>query len=233
MTDETRARYQPAMGLDSPRFAGIATFMGLPHVQVDEADDVDIGLVGVPWDGGTTNRPGPRHGPRQMRDMSCMARRYHHVTRVSPYDNANIADLGDAPVNPVDVDDALSRIEGFYGKLVGKNIRPLTAGGDHLCTLPILRALGATEPVGMVHFDAHTDLFDSYFNGFKYTHGTPFRRAIEEELLEGPAADAIISSATVRNADLVVLGSRGSPSTRAFASAAKASRKGSYTARCT
>ena len=139
MVDTDKTKFEPAVGLDAPRFAGIATFMGLPHVSVEEADEVDIGLIGVPWDGGTTNRPGPRHGPRQMRDMSCMARRFHHATRISPYDLVNVADLGDAPVNPVDVDDALARIKGFYNKVVDRNVRPLTAGGDHLCSLPILR----------------------------------------------------------------------------------------------
>ena len=175
---------QPASGLVVPRFGGIATFMRLPHVPLDEANDIDIGLVGVPWDGGTTNRPGPRHAPRQMRDQSSMVRRMHQTTRVVPYDLANIADLGDCPVNPASVDDALSRVESYFKKLVAKGIRPLSAGGDHLCSLPILRAVGAKKPVGMIHFDAHTDLYDSYFGGFKFTHGTPFRRAIEEGVLD-------------------------------------------------
>ena len=174
---------QPASGLVVPRFGGIATFMRLPHVPLDEAKDIDIGLVGIPWDGGTTNRPGPRHAPRQMRDQSSMVRRMHQTTHVVPYDLANIADLGDCSVNPASVDDALARVEGYFKKLVAKGIRPLSAGGDHLCTLPVLRAIGEKKPVGMIHFDAHTDLYDSYFGGFKYTHGTPFRRAIEEGVL--------------------------------------------------
>ena len=175
---------QPVSGLVTPRFGGIATFMRLPHVQLDEADDVDIGIVGIPWDGGTSNRPGPRHGPRQMRDMSSMVRRLHQTSLVVPYDLANVADLGDCPVNPASVDDALVRVETYFKKLVGKGIRPLSAGGDHLCSLPILRAVGANKPVGMVHFDAHTDLYDNYFGGFRYTHGTPFKRAIEEGVLD-------------------------------------------------
>ncbi|HRA93941.1 MAG TPA: agmatinase [Aestuariivirga sp.] len=158
--------------------------MRLPHVTLDEAKDLDIGLVGIPWDGGTTNRPGPRHGPRQMRDQSSMVRRMHQTTHIVPYDLANIADLGDCSVNPASVDDALARVEGYFKKLVGKGIRPLSAGGDHLCSLPILRSVGEKKPVGMIHFDAHTDLYDSYFGGFKYTHGTPFRRAIEEGVLD-------------------------------------------------
>ncbi len=175
---------QPASGLVVPRFGGIATFMRLPHVPLEEAKDIDIGLVGIPWDGGTTNRPGPRHAPRQMRDQSSMVRRMHQTTHIVPYDLANIADLGDCSVNPASVDDALARVEGYFKKLVAKGIRPLSAGGDHLCSLPVLRAVGETKPVGMIHFDAHTDLYDSYFGGFKYTHGTPFRRAIEEGVLD-------------------------------------------------
>ena len=167
-----------------PRFGGIATFMRLPHVTLDEAKDIEIGLVGIPWDGGTTNRPGPRHAPRQMRDQSSMMRSMHQTTQIVPYNLANIADLGDCPVNPASVDDALARVESYFKKLVTKGIRPLSAGGDHLCSLPILRSVGERKPVGMIHFDAHTDLYDSYFGGFKYTHGTPFRRAIEDGVLD-------------------------------------------------
>ena len=175
---------QPLSGLVTPRFGGIATWGRLPHVPLDEAKNVDIGIVGIPWDGGTTNRPGPRHAPRQMRDQSSMVRRMHQLTRVVPYDLCNVADLGDCPVNPANVDDALKRVEAYFKKLVAKKIRPLSMGGDHLCSLPVLRALGEKKPVGMIHFDAHTDLYDSYFGGFKYTHGTPFRRAIEEGVLD-------------------------------------------------
>ena len=175
---------QPLSGLVTPRFGGIATWGRLPHVPLDEAKNVDIGIVGIPWDGGTTNRPGPRHAPRQMRDQSSMVRRMHQLTRVVPYDLCNVADLGDCPVNPANVDDALKRVESYFKRLVAKGIRPLSMGGDHLCSLPVLRALGEKKPVGMIHFDAHTDLYDSYFGGFKYTHGTPFRRAIEEGVLD-------------------------------------------------
>lgn len=178
------ANYQPVSGMEVPRFAGIATFMRLPHVPLAEADDVDIGLIGVPWDGGTTNRPGPRHGPRQMRDQSAMIRRRHHVLGISPFDLVNCADLGDCPVNPADVEDGLHRVENYFKEVVAANILPLSAGGDHLVSLPILRAVGQSEPVGMIHFDAHTDLWDGYFGGFKFTHGTPFRRAIEEGVLD-------------------------------------------------
>jgi len=175
---------QPVPGLVTPRFGGIATFFRLPHVALENAKDIDIGIAGIPWDSGTTNRPGPRHGPRQMRDQSSMVRRMHQTSHIAPYDLANVADLGDCPVNPADVNDALKRVESYFKKLVGKGIRPLSAGGDHLCSLPLLRAVGEKRPVGMIHFDAHTDLYDSYFGGFKYTHGTPFRRAVEEGVLD-------------------------------------------------
>jgi len=178
--------FSPVSGMDLPRFAGIPTFMRLPHVPPghDRFADVDIGLVGVPWDSGTTNRPGPRHGPRQLRDASTMIRAMNGVTRVRPFAAARCADLGDVGPNPADIADSMARISAFYDSLVTAGIRPLTAGGDHLTSLPVLRALGKAVPLGMIHFDSHTDLWDSYFNGQKYTHGTPFRRAVEEGLLD-------------------------------------------------
>lgn len=109
--------HQPISGMDVPRYAGPVTFMRLPQIPLQEAEGVDIGGIGVPWDGGTTNRPGARHGPRQVREMSAMIRRVHHVSRTSPYDHANVADLGDAPVNPADLNDALKRIEGFFKEM--------------------------------------------------------------------------------------------------------------------
>jgi len=179
--DDTRP-VEPVSGIVAPRFAGIATFMRLP-VTADPAA-VDIGLIGVPWDGGTTNRPGARLGPRAIRDMSSLMRRVHPTTKISPYQLARIADLGDTPVNPCDVADTLARIERFYARVHAAGAVPLSAGGDHLVTLPIFRAIAKERPVGMVHFDAHSDTWDRYFGDFKYTHGTPFRRAIEEGLLD-------------------------------------------------
>ncbi|MCP4874760.1 MAG: agmatinase [Gammaproteobacteria bacterium] len=176
--------YKPVSVHDLPRFAGIPTFMRLPYVAPADADEVNIGLIGVPWDGGTTNRAGARHGPRQIRDLSTMSRNAHHVTGIMPFELCHCADLGDTPVNPVDIEDTLNRIESFYNSVVERGIIPLTAGGDHLITLPVMRALCRDRPVGMVHFDAHTDTMDRYFGESKYTHGTPFRRAIEEGLLD-------------------------------------------------
>ncbi|KPN61882.1 guanidinopropionase [Aliiroseovarius crassostreae] len=178
--------FKPVSGFDLPRFAGIPTFMRLPHVDLDHAriKEVEVGLVGAPWDGGTTNRPGPRHGPRQLRDMSTMIRAQNGATGIRPFEVMNCADLGDVAPNPADVMDSLERMQIFYTRVKRAGIRPLTGGGDHLCTLPILRALSVDAPLGMVHFDSHTDLFHSYFDGTMYTHGTPFRRAVEEELLD-------------------------------------------------
>lgn len=179
---DTSAFYQPIPGNVIPRFAGMVTFMRLPHVT--DLKDIDIGLVGVPWDGGTTNRAGARHGPRQVREASVMMRNIHHTSGIRPFEWANCADLGDVPTNPIDIMDSLKRIEEFYTPLKAAGVTPLSIGGDHLSSLPILRALAKDGPVGMVHFDAHNDTWDSYFGTYKYTHGTPFRRAIEEGLLD-------------------------------------------------
>ena len=178
--------YKPISGNVLPRYAGIATFMRLPHLSLEESGDVDIGLIGVPWDGGTTNRAGARHGPRQMRDLSTLTRNVHHQSAIRPYELANCADLGDTPVNPVDLMDTLNRVQAFFDDVCARGITPLTAGGDHLISLPILKALAKVHggPLGMVHFDAHTDTWDRYFGDYQYTHGTPFRRAIEEGALD-------------------------------------------------
>ena len=178
--------FQPVSGFDLPRFAGVPTFMRLPHVPLDHErlSDVDIGLIGVPWDSGTTNRPGPRHGPRQLRDASTMIRAQHQASGTRPFEALNCADLGDVGPNPADIIDSMTRITTFYDQVKQAGITPLTAGGDHLTSLPVLRSLAKDAPVGMVHFDSHTDLFHSYFGGTMYTHGTPFRRAVEEGLLD-------------------------------------------------
>lgn len=178
--------FTPVSGFDLPRFAGVPTFMRLPHVPFDHPriDEVQIGLIGAPWDGGTTNRPGPRHAPRQLRDLSTMIRAQNGATGIRPFEAANCADLGDVAPNPADLMDSLGRMERYFQTVKDKGIRPLTAGGDHLCSLPILRGIADGSPLGMVHFDSHTDLFNSYFDGTMYTHGTPFRRAVEEELLD-------------------------------------------------
>jgi guanidinopropionase len=185
MTDAPKS-FKPVSGNVMPRFSGIATFMRLPHVS--DPAGIDIALIGVPWDGGTTNRAGARHGPRQIRDMSTMVRNVHHHSRIKPFDLCKCADLGDVPVNPIAIEDTLKRIEDFFARVHAAGVTPLSAGGDHLVTLPIMRAIAregsANRPLGMVHFDAHTDTWDRYFGEQFYTHGTPFRRAIEEGLLD-------------------------------------------------
>lgn len=178
--------FHPISGFELPRFAGVPTFMRLPHVAPDHArfGEVEIGIIGVPWDSGTTNRPGPRHGPRQLRDASTMMRAQHAVSGMRPFEAARCADLGDVGPNPADIQDSMARITAFYDKVIEAGILPLTAGGDHLTSLPVLRSVAKKSPVGMIHFDSHTDLFHSYFGGMMYTHGTPFRRAVEEGLLD-------------------------------------------------
>jgi guanidinopropionase len=177
-----QANPQPVDAAVTPRFGSIPTFMRLPHLT--DPSRLDIALIGVPWDGGTTNRAGARHGPREIRNMSSFMRKVHHVSRIAPYELARVADLGDAPVNPIDLMDSLARIEKFFAKVHAGGCIPLSAGGDHLVTLPIFRAIAAERPVGMIHFDAHSDTNDRYFGDNKYTHGTPFRRAVEEGLLD-------------------------------------------------
>lgn len=165
-----------------PRFAGPATFMRLPLVT--SAEGLDIALVGIPWDGGTTNRAGARHGPRELRNQSSLMRRVHHVSKIEPYALANIADVGDLTVNPIDLMLALKQMEEGIAAILAAGAMPLIGGGDHLTTLPVLRAVAKSRPVGLIHFDAHSDTNDSYFGGQRFTHGTPFRRAIEEGLLD-------------------------------------------------
>jgi guanidinopropionase len=178
----TSGNPEPVDAAIVPRFGAIPTFMRLPHIP--DPSRVDIALIGVPWDGGTTNRAGARHGPREIRNMSSFMRKVHHVSRIAPYELARIADLGDAPVNPIDLGDSLGRIERFFRKVHEAGAMPLSAGGDHLITLPILRAIARERPVGLIHFDAHSDTNDRYFGDNRYTHGTPFRRAVEEGLLD-------------------------------------------------
>ena len=172
--------FQPLDSGKVPRFAGPSTFMRLPMARPEE---VDIALIGIPFDGGTTNRTGARHGPREIRNQSSLVRRVHHVTGISPFDLQRVADCGDVPVNPLDLNETLENISRFMAAVRGAGTVPLTAGGDHLISLPILRGLARERPLGMIHFDAHSDTYDSFF-GSRYNHGTPFRRAIEEGLLD-------------------------------------------------
>ncbi len=175
-------KIKPISSMTVPRFADVATFFRLPIIK--DLDKLDYCICGVPWDGGTTNRPGARHGPRELRNSSSLIRLYHPKSLKSPYDKFNVADIGDCPVNPADLQDSLKKIENFYNKIYDSKTIPISIGGDHLVSLPILRALAKEKPIGLFQFDSHTDTYDTYFGGFKYTHGTPFRRAIEENLID-------------------------------------------------
>lgn len=165
-----------------PRYAGIATFMCAPLVR--DATDLDIALIGVPFDGGAENRPGQRHGPREIRNMSSLMRPVHHVSRINPYELCRIADMGDVQLTrAVDLEGSHADITEFYREVRARGAIPLSAGGDHSISLPILRALARDGAVGMVHIDAHTDTLDEEL-GSRFTHGTPFRRAVEEGLID-------------------------------------------------
>ncbi len=168
--------------MSAPRYAEIATFMRAPRVR--DARDLDIALIGVPFDVGVTNRPGARHGPREIRNSSTLMRAIHHVTKVDPFDLCRIGDLGDVAFQRIfELEACLDDIAEFYGRVHAAGAAPLSAGGDHTITLPIFRAIAAERPLGMVHIDAHTDTWDEFL-GSKYMHGTPFRRAVEEGLLD-------------------------------------------------
>jgi guanidinobutyrase len=176
------SRFQPMSGNEMPRFAGIATMMRLPLQET--AAGLDACFVGVPFDMGTSNRPGARFGPRQIRSESVLLRPYNMATRAAPFDSLQIADIGDVATNPFDMLDSMARIEAAYSGIAGHGCRPVTLGGDHTIALPILRAMHKRYgPVGVVHVDAHADVNDTMF-GEKIAHGTPFRRAVEEGLLD-------------------------------------------------
>ena len=166
----------------APRYSDIATFMRAPLIR--EIAGLDIALVGVPFDGGVTNRTGARHGPREMRNQSSLMRAIHHVSRINPYALCSVADVGDVPfVHGFELASSLDDIEAFFAKIHQAGAVPISAGGDHSITLPIFRAIAKDRPLGMVHIDAHTDTWDEFL-GSKFTHGAPFRRAVEEGLLD-------------------------------------------------
>lgn len=177
-----QTRYQPLSSNDMPRFGGIATMMRLPYQQT--AAGLDACFVGVPFDLGTTNRTGARFGPRQIRTESVLLRPYNMATRAAPFDSLRVADIGDVATNPFNMLDSMARIVAAYDAIVANGCRPITLGGDHTIALPILRAMRKRYgPVGLVHVDAHADVNDTSF-GEKIAHGTPFRRAVEEGLLD-------------------------------------------------
>ncbi len=175
-------RYQPADSLQSPRFTGVRTFARLPHLQTTE--DVDLAVVGLPFDTGATFKVGARFGPESVRSASAMLRSYNVELDVKPFDILSCIDYGDAPVVPGFIEDSHAAITATLRPLATAGIVTLGIGGDHSIALAELRALAAVYgPLALVQFDAHGDLWDSYYGGHKYTHGTPFRRALEENLL--------------------------------------------------
>ena len=169
-----------------PRYVGIPTFMRTPYVEDPAAAGVDIGLIGVPFDGGVTNRTGTRHGPREVRNQSSLIRKVNQATGIAPFDLCRVADLGDAWVrSPFHLEDALAEIEAHFRRVLDAGVMPLACGGDHSISLPILRALARDRgPVGMVHIDAHGDTGPKGYLGSDYHHGAPFSRAVEEGLLD-------------------------------------------------
>jgi guanidinobutyrase len=178
----TRELNQPLGGNQMPRFGGPATMMRLPTQGT--SDGLDACFVGVPFDAGTSNRAGTRFGPRQIRAESCLIRPYNMGTRAAPFDSLMVADIGDVAINTYNVTKSIGIIEEAYHRIVASGCRPLTMGGDHTIVVPILRAMRRKYgPVGLVHVDAHTDINDTMF-GEKFAHGTPFRRAVEEGLLD-------------------------------------------------
>ena len=156
--------------------------MRLPAVE--RAAGMDAVFIGIPLDVGTSNRPGTRFGPKQIRAESVMLRPYNMWTRAAPFDSLRVGDLGDVPINTFDLKDSVERITTFYDRVLAHDVVPLTLGGDHTLTLPVLRAIARRHgPVGLIHVDAHADINDHMF-GEAIAHGTPFRRAVEEGLID-------------------------------------------------
>ncbi len=172
---------QPLGGNDMARFSGPATMMRLPTQET--AAGLDACFVGIPIDIGTSNRSGTRHGPRQIRAESCMLRPYNMATGAAPFEKLQVADIGDVPINTFDLKKTVDIITAHYNEILTHNCIPLTLGGDHTLTYPILRAMKEKHgPVALVHIDAHADINDDMF-GEKIAHGTPFRRAVDDGLL--------------------------------------------------
>lgn len=174
---------QPVDALVYPRFSGLATFMRLPHVT--RAEELDVALIGIPYDGGATYRSGPRFGPRHVREQSAIIRPWNPVLHLNPFEKLRIADFGDLSINPLSIDDTFRRITSQLDEVLKSGARTLCVGGDHSILLPILRSIHKRfGPVGLIQFDAHNDTWGGYF-GSPHSHGTPVRRAIEEGLLVG------------------------------------------------
>lgn len=164
-----------------PRFMEIPSFMRMPIVE--HASETDIALIGIPFDLAVTNRPGARHGPRQVRDMSSFMRATHPVSHITPTRLCRIADLGDTPIDLFSIRKSLDGIQDFYAEVGRAGATPISVGGDHLSTLPVLRGLVKEGPVGLVHFDAHCDTGGPYMDMAEH-HGATFKLAAEEGLID-------------------------------------------------
>jgi agmatinase len=166
----------------TPRYGGPATFARLPRI--DEVERADVAIVGVPFDSGVSYRPGARFGPGHIRASSKLLRNYNPVQDIEPFAVQQVADAGDIACNPFDITEAVRQIDEGARALVDTGAKLMTIGGDHTIALPLLRVMHEVHgPIAVVHFDAHLDTWDTYF-GEPYTHGTPFRRASEEGLLD-------------------------------------------------
>ncbi|WP_029115203.1 agmatinase [Mycobacterium sp. URHB0044] len=175
----------PTDASKTPRFAGPANFARLPRL--DQVPRADIVVAGVPFDSGVSYRPGARFGPSHVRESSRLLRPYNPAMDVSPFEIAQVADAGDIAANPFNIHEAIETIEAGAVELTADGARLVTIGGDHTISLPLLRAAALRHgPVALVHFDAHLDTWDTYF-GAEYTHGTPFRRAVEEGIVDTEA----------------------------------------------
>ncbi len=168
--------------LTRPRYTGLPSFMRAPYTE--QLTNIDIGLIGVPFDGGVTNRTGARHGPREIRNQSSLIRKMNQATGIFPHELCIVRDIGDAWIQkPFTLEGSHQEIEEYYRKVHEAGIVPLSAGGDHSITLPIFRAIARECPVGLVHFDAHCDTGDDYL-GSRFHHGAPFKIAVDEGLLD-------------------------------------------------
>jgi agmatinase len=223
----TRSRHGPPDAMVYPRFEGIRTFMRLPHLT--DLAGVDLAVVGVPFDTGGTYRVGARFGPSGIRTESMLLRPYHPELGVTVTDVLSMVDYGDLPVTPGYLPESHAQIESAAAEVLASGATPLFLGGDHSISLPLLRAVAASHgPVGLLHFDAHSDLWEGYFGG-KDTHGTPFRRALEEGLFDparsiqvglrgslyGPDDDALTETLGLAKVGATTLHAEGVPATLA------------------
>jgi agmatinase len=182
MQEESSGPVGPVDGRLVPRYAGASTFARLP--EIDRVSDYDVAILGLPFDSGVSYRPGARFGPMGIRQASRHLRPGHHVELgCTPFGQIQVVDAGDVPITPFSIDDAMGQIAGHASEILGGNRRIVAMGGDHTIALPMLRSVVREHgPVALVHFDAHLDTWDTYFNA-PTTHGTIFRRAFEEGLL--------------------------------------------------